>query len=165
MLEVLDSTDEIYDPPQPLRLLPLSIAENIAYARPHASRAEIVAAAVASKADAFIEQLPLGYDTIVGERGVTLSGGERQRLSIARALLKNAPILILDEPTSSLDAQTESLLVEALEVLMRGRTTIIIAHRLSTVRKADRIVVLERGRAEWNKSFQQIAAGTDFQIV
>ena len=164
-LQVSSVRENVAIVPQDPFLLPLSIAENIAYARPHASRAEIVAAAVASKADAFIEQLPLGYDTIVGERGVTLSGGERQRLSIARALLKNAPILILDEPTSSLDAQTESLLVEALDVLMRGRTTIIIAHRLSTVRKADRIVVLERGRVEWNKSFQQIAAGTDFQIV
>lgn len=164
-LQVSSVRENVAIVPQDPFLLPLSIAENIAYARPHASRAEIVAAAVASKADAFIQQLPSGYDTIVGERGVTLSGGERQRLSIARALLKNAPILILDEPTSALDAQTESLLVEALDVLMRGRTTIIIAHRLSTVRKADRIVVLEGGRVEWNKSFQQIAAGTDFQII
>lgn len=127
-------------------LFPLTIAENIAYGRPEAKREEIEAAARAANADKFIERLPEGYDTIIGERGATLSGGERQRISIARALLKNAPILILDEPTSALDAQTEALLLEALERLMKGRTTFIIAHRLSTIRKADRIIVLENGR-------------------
>ncbi len=126
-------------------LLPLSIADNIAYGRPHATRDEVVAAAVAARADDFIRRLPEGYDTVLGERGATLSGGERQRLSIARAILKDAPILILDEPTSALDVQTESLLLEALERLMAGRTTFIIAHRLSTIRHADRIAVLERG--------------------
>jgi ATP-binding cassette subfamily B protein/subfamily B ATP-binding cassette protein MsbA len=126
-------------------LLPLSIAENIAYGRPEANGDEIVAAAVAANADEFIRQLPEGYDTVLGERGVTLSGGQRQRLAIARALLKNAPILILDEPTSALDAGTEALLLEALERLMQGRTTFIIAHRLSTIRNADRILVLDDG--------------------
>jgi ATP-binding cassette subfamily B protein/subfamily B ATP-binding cassette protein MsbA len=127
-------------------LLPLSAAENIAYGRPDASREEIVAVAVAANADEFIQRLPQGYDTYLGERGSTLSGGEKQRLSIARALLKNTPIMILDEPTSALDAQTEALLMNALERLMRGRTTFIIAHRLSTIRNADRIVVIEKGR-------------------
>jgi ATP-binding cassette, subfamily B, bacterial len=127
-------------------LFPVSIAENIAYGRPDASQEEIEAAARAANAHAFIERLPQTYDTVVGERGATLSGGERQRLSIARALLKDAPILILDEPTSALDAETESLLLEALERLMEGRTTFIIAHRLSTIRGADRIAVLHEGR-------------------
>ena len=126
-------------------LFPFTIAENIAYGRPDASREEIERAARAANAHQFIERLPEGYDTMVGERGATLSGGERQRLSIARALLKDAPILILDEPTSALDAETEGLLLEALERLMQGRTTFIIAHRLSTIRGADRIVVLEDG--------------------
>ena len=126
-------------------LFPISIAENIAYGRPEASCKEIEAAARDANAHEFIQRLPEGYDTIIGERGATLSGGERQRLSIARALLKNAPILILDEPTSALDAQTESLLLEALERLMKNRTTFIIAHRLSTIRKADQILVLENG--------------------
>ncbi|MFN2502259.1 MAG: ABC transporter ATP-binding protein [Pyrinomonadaceae bacterium] len=127
-------------------LFPMTIAENIAYGQPGAPRDDIVAAARASNAHQFIEQLPDGYDTVVGERGANFSGGERQRLSIARALLKNAPILILDEPTSALDAQTEAMLLEALERLMKGRTTFIIAHRLSTVRKADNILVIEDGR-------------------
>lgn len=126
-------------------LFPISIADNIAYGRPEASREEIIAAARASNAHPFIERLPNGYDTVVGERGATLSGGERQRVSIARALLKDAPILILDEPTSALDAVTESLLLEALERLMKGRTTFIIAHRLSTIRNANRILVMENG--------------------
>jgi ATP-binding cassette subfamily B protein len=127
-------------------LLPISVAANIAYGRPDASQAEIVAAAKAANADEFIRLLPEGYDTVLAERGATLSGGQGQRLSIARALLKDAPILILDEPTSALDAQTEALLLAALERLMSGRTTFIIAHRLSTIRNADRIVVLENGR-------------------
>jgi ATP-binding cassette subfamily B protein/subfamily B ATP-binding cassette protein MsbA len=126
-------------------LSPLSIAENIAFGKPDASRDEIEFAARAASAHVFIERLPQGYDTIIGERGCTLSGGERQRLAIARAFLKNAPILILDEPTSALDAETESLLLDALKRLMSGRTTFIIAHRLSTVRQADCILVLENG--------------------
>jgi ATP-binding cassette subfamily B protein len=127
-------------------LLPLTVAENVAYGRPEASRGEIEAAAVAAQADEFIRRLPRGYDTVVGERGATLSGGEKQRLAIARALLRDAPVLILDEPTSALDAETEAWLLEALERLMRGRTTFLIAHRLSTLRGVDRIVVLEGGR-------------------
>jgi len=126
-------------------LFPLTIAENIAYARPHATMAEIEAAARAARAHDFILQLPKGYHTAIGDRGATLSGGERQRLSIARALLKDAPILILDEPTSALDAATEGLFLEALEKLMVSRTTFIIAHRLSTARRAHRIAFLKDG--------------------
>ena len=129
-------------------LFPLSIAANIAYGRPDASQAEIEAAARAAGAHGFIERLPEGYDTIIGEKGETLSGGERQRLAIARALLKRSPILILDEPTSSLDAETESAFLHALGQLINGRTTFIIAHRLSTIRNADKIVVLDGGRIE-----------------
>src|SRR5205823_1315985 len=110
-------------------LLPLTVAENIAYGRPHASRQEIIEAAEAANADEFIRRLPKGYDSEIGERGATLSGGQRQRISIARALLKNAPVLILDEPTSALDAVTEAHLLDALERLMAGRTVFVIAHR------------------------------------
>ncbi len=106
----------------------------------------MIAAAKAAGAEEFIVQLPQGYDTVIGERGITLSGGQRQRLAIARAFLRDAPVLILDEPTSALDARTESDLLSALERLKKGRTTFIIAHRLSTVKGADRIVVLEEGR-------------------
>jgi ATP-binding cassette subfamily B protein/subfamily B ATP-binding cassette protein MsbA len=127
-------------------LLPLTIADNIAYGRPTAARAEIIRAAELANADDFIRQLPQGYDTVIGERGATLSGGQKQRLSIARALLKDAPILLLDEPTSALDVATEALIMAALQQLMAGRTTFIIAHRLSTVQRADRIVVLDQGR-------------------
>ena len=139
-------------------LLPLSIAENIGYGRPTAVRDEIIQAAVAARADEFISRLPYGYDTILAERGATLSGGERQRLAIARALLKDAPVLILDEPTSALDSQTERLLLEALEHLMHGRTTFIVAHRLSTVFHANRIVVLEQGRIVESGSPQELLA-------
>jgi ABC-type multidrug transport system fused ATPase/permease subunit len=123
-----------------------TIGENIAYGRPGASDDEIRAAAHAAGAHDFIAALPHGYATPIGERGAMLSGGQRQRLSIARAFLKDAPVLILDEPTSALDAETEAMLLNALRRLMRGRTTLIIAHRLSTVRHADRIVVLQAGR-------------------
>jgi ATP-binding cassette subfamily B protein/subfamily B ATP-binding cassette protein MsbA len=126
-------------------LMPLTVAENISFGKPGASRAEIIAAARTANAHQFIERLPAGYDSVLGERGATLSGGERQRLAIARAILKNAPILILDEPTSALDAETEHELLEAVERLMQGRTTFIIAHRLSTVRNATSIVVLDGG--------------------
>jgi ATP-binding cassette subfamily B protein len=123
-----------------------TIAENIAYGRPDATRPEIIAAAQAARAHQFILQLPDGYDSLVGERGQSLSGGERQRISIARALLIDPRILILDEATSAVDTQTEREIQEALQNLIHGRTTIAIAHRLSTLRQADRIVVLDRGR-------------------
>jgi ATP-binding cassette subfamily B protein/subfamily B ATP-binding cassette protein MsbA len=141
-------------------LFPRSIAENIAYGRPGASAEEIEAASRAANAHEFIVQLPEGYETVIGERGATLSGGQRQRLSIARALLKNAPVLILDEPTSALDAGTEALLLEALERLMAGRTTFIIAHRFTTIRNADKIVVLENGRVvEVGKHMELVERG------
>jgi ATP-binding cassette, subfamily B, bacterial len=127
-------------------ILPITVAQNIAYGRPDAPREEIEAAARAANAHEFIERLPQGYDSVIGERGATLSGGEKQRLSIARAFLKDAPILILDEPTSSLDARTETALLEALRRLAHGRTSFIIAHRLSTIRDADRIVVVDQGK-------------------
>jgi ATP-binding cassette subfamily B protein/subfamily B ATP-binding cassette protein MsbA len=127
-------------------LFPVSIAENIAFGRPGATRREIVGAAQTANAHEFISALPEGYDTVVGERGATLSGGERQRIAVARAILKSAPILILDEPTASLDAETEASMLDALEQLMAGRATLMIAHRLSTIRSADEILVLEQGR-------------------
>jgi len=120
-------------------------ANNIAYGRPGTSLHEIREAAQSALADEFISKLPDGYGTIIGERGVKLSGGQRQRIAIARALLKNAPILILDEATSHLDTESELLVQKALANLMSGRTVIVIAHRLSTIRRADKIVVLERG--------------------
>jgi ATP-binding cassette subfamily B protein len=122
-----------------------TIAENIAYGKPDASRAEVVAAARAAHAHEFILRLPQGYDSLVGERGQGLSGGERQRISIARALLINPRILILDEATSAVDTETEKEIQKALDNLVLGRTTIAIAHRLSTLRKADRLVVMDRG--------------------
>lgn len=127
-------------------LFSTTVAENIAYGLPGATKEQIRKAAARAQADEFITALPNGYETILGERGVNLSGGQRQRLSIARAFLKNAPILVLDEPTSALDVHTEEALLAALRELMRGRTTFVIAHRLSTVRQADLVVVLENGR-------------------
>jgi len=127
-------------------LFSTSIAENIAYGRPGSSHADIVAAAKAAGADEFIRQLPDKYDTVVGERGMTLSGGERQRVSLARAFLKDAPVLILDEPTSAVDTATEALMIEAIERLMRGRTVVMIAHRLSTLAGCDAFIQLVEGR-------------------
>jgi subfamily B ATP-binding cassette protein MsbA len=123
-----------------------TVRENIAFGRPDASDEEIIGAAIAANANEFIQRLPDGYDTMVAERGTSLSGGEKQRIAIARAVLRDAPILILDEPTSSLDAASERLVMAALERASAGRTTLIIAHRLTTVRLANRIVVLEQGR-------------------
>jgi subfamily B ATP-binding cassette protein MsbA len=120
--------------------------QNIAYGRPEASRGELVRAAELANADGFIRELPDGYNTMVGERGVTLSGGQQQRIAIARALIRNAPILILDEPTTGLDAASEALVLDALRQLMRGKTTIMIAHSLTTVQQADQIFVVDHGR-------------------
>jgi len=122
-----------------------TVRSNIAYGQPHVSQAAVERAARAALAHDFIERMPQGYETVIGERGFRLSGGERQRLSIARALLKNAPVLILDEATSALDSESEALVQTALQNLMTGRTVFVIAHRLSTVRRADRIIVLENG--------------------
>jgi ATP-binding cassette subfamily B protein len=141
-------------------IMPVTVAENIAYGRPDASPEEIEAAARAANADEFIRRLPNGYDTAIGERGSTLSGGEKQRLAIARAFLKDAPILVLDEPTSALDARTEAALLDALRRLASGRTSFIIAHRLSTIRDADRIVVVEDGRVvEEGRHEELVASG------
>jgi ATP-binding cassette subfamily B protein len=123
-----------------------SVRENLAFARPGAEPADIEAAARAAQIDEHLRSLPEGYDTVVGERGYRFSGGEKQRLAIARAVLRDPPVLVLDEATSSLDTETERLVQEALDRLAEGRTTIAIAHRLSTVRDADQIVVLESGR-------------------
>ncbi|MEB0165323.1 ATP-binding cassette domain-containing protein, partial [Glaciimonas sp. CA11.2] len=122
-----------------------TIADNISYGKPEATRKEVVAAARAAHAHEFILRLPQGYDSLVGERGQALSGGERQRISIARALLIDPRILIMDEATSSVDTSTEKEIQKALDNLVQGRTTIAIAHRLSTLRKADRLVVMDRG--------------------
>jgi subfamily B ATP-binding cassette protein MsbA/ATP-binding cassette subfamily B protein AbcA/BmrA len=127
-------------------LFPVSIAENIACGRPGATQEELEHAARMANIHEYIASLPEGYDTPVGERGVRLSGGQRQRLALARAILKDAPILLLDEPTSALDTESEALVQEALERFMAGRTTVVIAHRLSTIRNADRVLVLQDGR-------------------
>ena len=132
--------------PQEASLFHRTIAENIAYAKPDATMEEIKHAAKLANAAEFIEKLPNGYETMVGERGIKLSGGQRQRIAIARAILKDAPILVLDEATSALDSESESLIQEALLRLMHGRTSIVVAHRLSTISSLDRIVVLDNGK-------------------
>ena len=143
--------------PQETVIFAKSALENIRFGRPDASREDVIAAAQAAQADEFLSRLPEGYDTQLGERGVTLSGGQRQRLAIARAILRNAPVLLLDEATSALDAESEVLVQKALGTLMAGRTTLVIAHRLATVLKADRIVVMEDG--------QIIASGKHHELL
>ncbi len=145
--------------PQEPTLFSGTVRENIAYGRPDGTEEEIVAAARAAHAMEFIDRLPQGFDTRVGERGVKLSGGQRQRLAIARVFLKDPAIVILDEATSSLDSESERLVGEAMEVLLRGRSTLIIAHRLSTVRRADRVVVLDRGHVVEEGSHAELLAG------
>jgi ATP-binding cassette subfamily B protein len=132
--------------PQDVALFAGTIAENIRYGSADADMETVRRAAVAAQADEFIRALPQGYQTKLGERGVSLSGGQRQRIAIARAILKNAPILLLDEATSALDAENEALVQRALEPLMAGRTTLVIAHHLATVQKAKRILVMDKGR-------------------
>ncbi|MEY2408303.1 MAG: hypothetical protein QOF48_973 [Verrucomicrobiota bacterium] len=144
--------------PQEVLLFGGSIGENIAYGKPGASREEIETAARQANAHDFIQSFPEGYETLVGDRGIKLSGGQRQRVAIARALLKNPAILILDEATSSLDSESERLIQEALETLMRGRTSFIIAHRLATVRHADRIVVIAEGRVVESGTHEDLQA-------
>jgi ATP-binding cassette, subfamily B, bacterial len=145
---------------QPPLIFPLSIRENISYGRPDATIEEIKGAARAARIDRLIEGLPQGYDTIVGEGGATFSEGEKQRLTIARALLRDAPILILDEPTSALDVETEAMIMEGIDRLSRGRTTFVIAHRLSTVRRADKILVLKDGVLAESGSFSELMTKT-----
>jgi len=143
--------------PQDVLLFGGSIGDNIAYGRPGATPTEVEAAARQANAHDFIAGFPEGYQTVVGERGVQLSGGQRQRVAIARAILRDPAILILDEATSSLDSESEQLVQQALDGLMRGRTSVIIAHRLSTVRRADRIYVIDSG--------QVIETGTHAELL
>jgi ATP-binding cassette subfamily B protein len=138
--------DKIAIVPQDPVIFSANALENIRYGRPTASDKEVMAAASSAQVDEFISRLPDGYQTFLGERGTRLSGGQRQRIAIARAILKNAPLLLLDEATSALDAESEILVQEGLNAAMQGRTTLIIAHRLASVKKVNRIIVLEQGR-------------------
>jgi ATP-binding cassette subfamily B protein/subfamily B ATP-binding cassette protein MsbA len=143
---------------QPPLVFPTTIRENVAYGRPEATRAEIAEAVRLAQLDTFVERLPAGLDTVAGEGGATLSAGEQLRITIARAILRDAPILILDEPTAALDATTEALVMQGLEKLTEGRTTFVIAHRLSTVRRADVILVLDQGRIVEQGRFNELVA-------
>ncbi len=153
-----DIRNQVAIVPQDVLLFGGTIRENIAYGKLDSTEAEVIKAAQRANADQFITSFPESYDTIVGERGVKLSGGQRQRIAIARALLKNPSILILDEATSSLDSESERLVQEALEELMKNRTSIIIAHRLSTIREADKIIVLEKGKVKESGTHEELVA-------
>ncbi|MBB4121509.1 ABC transporter transmembrane domain-containing protein [Martelella radicis] len=144
--------------PQDVAIFAASIHDNIALGKPEATREEVRAAAIAAQADGFIERLEDGYDTMAGERGITLSGGQRQRIAIARAVLRDAPVLLLDEATSALDAESETLVQQALGGLMKGRTTLVIAHRLATVLSADRILVMDEGRIVEEGTHEELVA-------
>jgi ABC-type multidrug transport system fused ATPase/permease subunit len=135
-----------------------TVRDNIAFGHPGATDDEIVQAAKLANADEFIVRMPHGYDSVVGERGLMLSGGQRQRIGIARTLIRDNPILLLDEPTAALDAQSEELVIQALERLMKGRTVITIAHRLSTIRDADKIIVLKEGGVAEEGTHEQLLA-------
>ena len=146
--------------PQEAVIFAMSVLDNVRYARPEASLDDVKRACAAAYADEFVERLPQGYDTDLGERGVRLSGGQRQRIAIARAILADRPILLLDEATSALDAESERVVQAALDHLTEGRTTLVIAHRLATVQQADRIVVMDKGRiVELGKHAELVAAG------
>jgi ABC-type multidrug transport system fused ATPase/permease subunit len=143
---------------QPTLVFPTTVRENIAYGRPDATPDQIADAARLAQLDDFLARLPEGMETVVGESGATLSAGEQLRITIARAILRNAPLLILDEPTSALDADTEARVMQGLESLMTGRTTFVIAHRLSTVRRADVVLVLDDGRIVEEGTFNELVA-------
>ena len=146
-----------YVPKEPL-LFHRSLFENIAYGNPDASRAEVIHAATLAHAHEFISDLPHGYDTMVGERGIKLSGGQRQRVAIARALLKQSKILVLDEATSALDSESEKYIQEGLLALMKNKTAVVIAHRLSTIKHLDRIVVLDKGKIVQDGTHDELIA-------
>jgi ATP-binding cassette subfamily B (MDR/TAP) protein 1 len=155
---VIQLVDRFYDPLAGSVLFATSIRENILYGKPDASEEEIVAAAKAANAHGFISKLPAGYATLCGERGTQMSGGQKQRIAIARAIVKDPKVLLLDEATSALDAESERVVQEALDRLMEGRTTIVVAHRLSTVRNADTIAVVEKGRVAERGSYADLMA-------
>jgi subfamily B ATP-binding cassette protein MsbA len=139
-------------------LLRGTVRDNIAFGRPAATEKEIVEAAKSASAHEFITRMPAGYDSLIGDRGLTLSGGQRQRIGIARALIRDNPILILDEPTAALDSESEHLVIEALERLMKGRTVITVAHRLSTLRNVDKIIVVKDGVVAEDGTHEQLLA-------
>jgi ATP-binding cassette, subfamily B, bacterial len=155
-LDVKSLRDQISTVPQDPVIFSGSVRENILFSRPEASEEDMLAAAKAARVSEFAEKLPQAYDTLLGERGVTLSGGQRQRVAIARAILRNTPVLLLDEATSALDAESESLIQQALEDAAKNRTTIVIAHRLATVRNANRIIVLDQGRVAAQGTHDQL---------